>query len=249
MLSSSRISAVISIASATSSAELNTKPFLVMQSSGGVASPDQVMRKPITTALSGPGRRRARLGGDRRNRRLSRSGDARWRRHLDRPLPDRSRQAEDHQWRPCRPLPGPHPDARRAHHRHRRRLGRLDFARRQIARRPEKRRRRAGTDVLPERRQRADAHRRQSRARANPAGADRRRHPARYRARAPRIDDARGAAPRQAARPSSWRPALSKSPIGTTPTPFVSSPYSVASIRPASRCWRSAAPGRHNRRR
>jgi N-methylhydantoinase A len=33
---------------------LNTKPFLVMQSSGGVASPDQVMRKPITTALSGP---------------------------------------------------------------------------------------------------------------------------------------------------------------------------------------------------
>ena len=33
---------------------LNKKPFLVMQSSGGVASPDQVMRKPITTALSGP---------------------------------------------------------------------------------------------------------------------------------------------------------------------------------------------------
>jgi N-methylhydantoinase A len=35
-------------------AELSKKPFLVMQSSGGVASPDQVMRKPITTALSGP---------------------------------------------------------------------------------------------------------------------------------------------------------------------------------------------------
>jgi N-methylhydantoinase A len=34
--------------------QLNEKPFLVMQSSGGVASPDQVMRKPITTALSGP---------------------------------------------------------------------------------------------------------------------------------------------------------------------------------------------------
>jgi N-methylhydantoinase A len=33
---------------------LNDKPFLVMQSSGGVASPDQVMKKPITTALSGP---------------------------------------------------------------------------------------------------------------------------------------------------------------------------------------------------
>jgi N-methylhydantoinase A len=35
-------------------ADLSKKPFLVMQSSGGVASPDQVMRKPITTALSGP---------------------------------------------------------------------------------------------------------------------------------------------------------------------------------------------------
>ncbi len=33
---------------------LREKPFLVMQSSGGVASPQQVMRKPITTALSGP---------------------------------------------------------------------------------------------------------------------------------------------------------------------------------------------------
>jgi N-methylhydantoinase A len=33
---------------------LRDKPFLVMQSSGGVVSADQVMRKPITTALSGP---------------------------------------------------------------------------------------------------------------------------------------------------------------------------------------------------
>jgi len=33
---------------------LNSKPFLVMQSSGGVASAEQVMQKPITTALSGP---------------------------------------------------------------------------------------------------------------------------------------------------------------------------------------------------
>jgi N-methylhydantoinase A len=33
---------------------LRDKPFLVMQSSGGVSSADQVMRKPITTALSGP---------------------------------------------------------------------------------------------------------------------------------------------------------------------------------------------------
>jgi N-methylhydantoinase A len=33
---------------------LRDKPFLVMQSSGGVASADQVVKKPITTALSGP---------------------------------------------------------------------------------------------------------------------------------------------------------------------------------------------------
>ena len=33
---------------------LNQRPFLVMQSSGGVASAEQVVRKPITTALSGP---------------------------------------------------------------------------------------------------------------------------------------------------------------------------------------------------
>jgi N-methylhydantoinase A len=33
---------------------LRGKPFLVMQSNGGVASTEQVVRKPITTALSGP---------------------------------------------------------------------------------------------------------------------------------------------------------------------------------------------------
>jgi N-methylhydantoinase A len=35
-------------------AELGARPFLVMQSSGGVISADQVVAKPITTALSGP---------------------------------------------------------------------------------------------------------------------------------------------------------------------------------------------------
>ncbi|MBX9845505.1 MAG: hydantoinase/oxoprolinase family protein [Xanthobacteraceae bacterium] len=34
--------------------DLKDKPFLVMQSSGGVASAGEVVRKPITTALSGP---------------------------------------------------------------------------------------------------------------------------------------------------------------------------------------------------
>jgi N-methylhydantoinase A len=33
---------------------LQKTPFLVMQSSGGVASAEQILRKPITTALSGP---------------------------------------------------------------------------------------------------------------------------------------------------------------------------------------------------
>src|SRR5436305_6650066 len=35
-------------------ASLRDKPFLVMQSSGGIASAEQVLHKPITTALSGP---------------------------------------------------------------------------------------------------------------------------------------------------------------------------------------------------
>jgi N-methylhydantoinase A len=35
-------------------ADLGDQPFLVMQSSGGVASAEAVVRKPITTALSGP---------------------------------------------------------------------------------------------------------------------------------------------------------------------------------------------------
>jgi N-methylhydantoinase A len=35
-------------------AELQSKPFLVMQSNGGVMSAEQVVNKPITTALSGP---------------------------------------------------------------------------------------------------------------------------------------------------------------------------------------------------
>ena len=50
-----------------------------------------------------------------------------------------------------------------------------------LKRRAAQRRRRAGADVLSERRQRADHHRRQSRSRPHSAGADRRRHPARCR--------------------------------------------------------------------
>ncbi len=164
-------------------AQLSDKPFLVMQSSRRRRQPRPGDAQADHHGALRPGRRRARQRGHCRDRRLSRSGDARRRRHLDRPLPDRSGEAEDHQWRPRRPFPGAHPDARRQDHRHRRRLDRLDHARRQAQGRTAQRRRRAGADVLSERRQRADHHRRQSRPRPHSAGADRRRHPARCRAR------------------------------------------------------------------
>ena len=164
--------------------ELNKKPFLVMQSSRRRRQPRSGDAQADHHGAVGARRRRARQRGDCRNRRLSRSGDARRRRHLDRSLPDRRRQAEDHQWRPRRPFPGAHPDARHQDHRHRRRLDRLDLARRQTQGGTAQRRRRARPDVLSERRRRADHHRRQSRPRPHSAGADRRRHSARRLARA-----------------------------------------------------------------
>ena len=189
--------------------DLKDKPFLVMQSSGGVASAAEVVRKPITTALSGPGGRRARQRGDFRDGRLPEHRHARCRRHLDRPLPDRRRQAARHQRRRGRLVPGAHPDDRHRDDRHRRRLDRLDHPRRPSQGRPEKRGRRARPDVLPERRQRADHHRRQSGARPHSGGADRRRHRARRRALARRHRGARRAAARQherrAARPRHHR--------------------------------------------
>ena len=132
----------------TSSGDLKDKPFLVMQSSGGVASAAEVVRKPITTALSGPAAGAlgsaviAEMAGFPEHR------DARCRRHLDRPLPDRRRQAARHQRRRGRLVPGAHPDDRHRDHRHRRRLDRLDHPRRPSQGRPEERRRRARADVL-----------------------------------------------------------------------------------------------------
>ncbi len=82
----------------------------------------------------GPGGRRARQRGHRRDRRLSGSRDARCRRHLDRSVPDRRRQAARHQWRIGRSVSGAHPDDRHRDHRHRRRLDRLDLAAKAISR-------------------------------------------------------------------------------------------------------------------
>ena len=88
--------------------------------------PSRWCSKPITTALSGPAAGAlgsaviAEIAG------FSERGDAGRRRHLDRPLPDRERQAACHQRRRGRPVPGAHPDDRHRDHRHRRRLDRLD---------------------------------------------------------------------------------------------------------------------------
>ena len=130
--------------------DLKDKPFLVMQSSGGVASAGEVVRKPITTALSGPAAGAlgsaviSEMAGFPEHR------HARRRRHLDRPLPDRRRQAACHQRRRGRLVPGAHPDDRHRDDRHRRRLDRLDHPRRPSQGRPEERGRRSRPDVLPE---------------------------------------------------------------------------------------------------
>ena len=71
---------------------LRDKPFLVMQSSGGVASADQVMGKPITTALSGPAAGALGSAVVAEIARVPQRSDARRRRHLDRSLPDRGRR-------------------------------------------------------------------------------------------------------------------------------------------------------------
>ena len=128
------------------------KPFLVMQSSGGVPSAGAGGAQADHHGAVGPGGGRARQRGDRRDRGLPEHRDARRRRHLDRSLPDRRRQAARHQRRRGRPVPGAHPDDRHRDHRHRRRLDRLDHARRPSQGRAEERRRRARADVLPERR-------------------------------------------------------------------------------------------------
>ena len=163
--------------------DLEDKPFLVMQSSGGVASADQVMRKPITTALSGPAAGAlgsaviAEMAGFPNIVTLDAGGTSTDLCLIEGGKPHVTNGGA------VGAFPGAHPDDRHRDHRHRRRLDRLDHPRGPSQGRAEERRRRARPDVLPEGRRRADHHRRQSGARPHSAGADRRRHHARCRAR------------------------------------------------------------------
>ena len=198
---------------------LREKPFLVMQSSGGVASPDQVMRKPITTALSGPAAGAlgsaviAEMAGFPNVVTLDAGGTS-----TDLCLIE---SAKPHVTNGG--AVGPFPV----------RIPMIDIETigtgggsiAWISRegpsqgRAAQRRRRARPDVLPERRQRADHHRRQSGAGAHPAGADRWRHSPRCRSRARGHRGAGGAASRRHERGATRAKASSRSPTGTRPTP------------------------------
>ena len=134
---------------------LREPPFLVMQSSGGVISAEQVVDKPITTALSGPAAGAlgaavvSKLAGFDNVVTLDAGGTSNGH------LPDRGRGPAHHDRRFRRPLSRPPADDRYPHGRHRRRLDRLEDPRRQPERRPDQRRRRARAHVLPRRRRRA----------------------------------------------------------------------------------------------
>ena len=113
---------------------LRDKPFLVMQSSGGVASAEQVCasRSPPRCRARRPARSAARWSPRSRGFpnvvTLDAGGTS-----TDLCLIE-ARQAARHQRRRGRPLPGAHPDDRHRDHRHRRRLDRLDHAAKAISR-------------------------------------------------------------------------------------------------------------------
>ena len=128
--------------------DLRTKPFLVMQSSGGVISSEQVVNKPITTALSGPAAGAlgaavvAKIAGFEDLVTLDAGGTS-----TDLCLIEGGR-AEGHQRRLGRTVPGAHPDDRHQDRRHRRRVDRVDQPRGPSQGRAEERRRGARADVL-----------------------------------------------------------------------------------------------------
>src|SRR6202050_4002242 len=132
--------------------ELNKKPFLVMQSSGGVASPDQVMRKPITTALSGPAAGAlgsaviAEVAGFTDLVTLDAGGTS-----TDLCLIEKAKPSVTTGGAIGR-FPGPRPDDPHKNDRHGRRLDCLDYAGRASQGRTPQRRGRAGPDVLSARR-------------------------------------------------------------------------------------------------
>ena len=188
-----------------------------MQSSGGVASPDQVMRKPITTALSGPAAGAlgsaviAEIAGFPDLVTLDAGGTS-----TDLCLIEGAKPKITNGGAVGRfPVRIPMLDIKT--------IGTGGGSIAWISAKANSASARAApapcrADVLSERRRRADHHRRQSRARPHPAGADRRRHQARRRTRARRLASAGRAAARQSQRPSNWPKASSKSPTGIRPT-------------------------------
>ncbi len=162
---------------------LRDKPFLVMQSSGGVASAEQVVRKPITTALSGPAAGAlgsaviAELAGFRNLVTLDAGGTSTDLCLIENGNPHVTNGGSVGPF----PVRIPMIDIRTIG------TGGGSIAwitrERSSESRPAFGRRRARTDVLSERRQRADHHRRQSGAGSHSARADRRRHCAQCRAR------------------------------------------------------------------
>ena len=104
-------------------------PFYVMKSNGGVLSADEVVHQPITTVLSGPGRRCARRRADRQGGGLRPGAHLRRRRDVHRRVRrDRRRADADHRGLGGR-VPVEDPDDRRGHGRRRRRLDRVAVAR------------------------------------------------------------------------------------------------------------------------
>ena len=163
-------------------AGLEDKPFLVMQSSGGVASAEQVVKKPITTALSGPAAGAlgsavvAEIAGFPDVVTLDAGGTS-----TDLCLIEAGRPHVTNGGAVgAFPVRIPMIDIET--------IGTGGGSIAWISREghlkvgPQERRRRARTDVLSERRRRADHHRRQSGARPHSGCPDRRRHRARRRA-------------------------------------------------------------------
>ena len=110
------------------------KPFLVMQSSGGVASAAEVVRKPITTALSGPAAGAlgsaviAEMAGFPNVVTLDAGGTSTDLCLIEGGKPHVTNGGA------VGSVPGAHPDDRHRDHRHRRRLDRLDHAAKAISR-------------------------------------------------------------------------------------------------------------------
>ena len=164
-------------------------PLTIMQSSGGVMSAEDAARRPVLALESGPAagvvaalgiarrlglRKRDRLRhgrddgegvADRGRRRLSRAR-VRGRRHRSRPAAGCMRGTR---------RAAAHPDDRHRRGRRRRRLDRLARPGRRAAGRPAERRCGAGARLLRARRERADGHRRERRARLHARRAARRR--------------------------------------------------------------------------